>query len=151
MSILFGDVMREGLNLFFFFLGKVFFLVGIVLIVVELVGFMRILVEMEVLRVLRVFIFIFVFIYCYFDFFVEEIIRMKWVFDFRVFGVGRVEYYRKFVFFFGEVFVRVYLRSGRVYRVMFVRGFGEFLVFEELRLIFGMVVLMVFVVGGLIL
>lgn len=151
MSTPFGDVTREGLNSFFLLLGKAFLSAGTALIVVESVGFTRILAEMEALRVPRVLILTLAFTYRYLDLFVEETTRMKRALDSRAFGVGRAEYYRKLASLFGEVFVRAYLRSGRVYRAMLARGFGEFPVFEEPRPTPGTVVLMALAAGGLIL
>ncbi|WP_367884479.1 energy-coupling factor transporter transmembrane protein EcfT [Thermococcus sp. JCM 11816] len=145
----FGDVTREGVSLFFLLLGKAFLSAGTALIVVESAGFTRILAEMEALRVPRVLILTLAFTYRYIDLFVEETTRMKRALDSRAFGVGRAEYYRKLASLFGEVFVRAYLRSGRVYRAMLARGgFGEFPVFEEPRPTPGTVVLMALAAGG---
>lgn len=151
LSTPFGDVTREGVSSFFLLLGKAFLSAGTTLVVVESVGFTRILAEMEALRIPRVLILTLAFTYRYLDLFAEETIRMKRALDSRTFGVGKVEYYRKLASLFTEVFVRAYLRSGRVYGAMLARGFGEFPVLEEPRLTSRTAVLMVLAAGGLIL
>ncbi|WP_258084802.1 energy-coupling factor transporter transmembrane component T family protein [Thermococcus thermotolerans] len=128
-----GPITHEGIYSFFMLLGKAFLSAGTALVVTNSVGFSRILAEMEALRFPRILTLTLAFTYRYLDLFTDEATRMKRALDSRAFGVGKGEYYRKLGSLIGEVFVRAYLRNGRIYRAMLARGFGEFPSLEEPR------------------
>lgn len=128
-----GEVTREGVYSFFMLLGKAFLSSSTVVIVSSSVGFSRILAEMEALKVPRILVLTMAFTYRYLDLFKEESFRIKKALDSRAFGIGKVEYYRMLGALMGEIFVRAYLRSGRIYNAMLSRGFGEFPKFERVR------------------
>lgn len=126
-----GPITHEGVYSFFTLLGKAFLSAGTAMVVTSSVGFSRILAEMKALRFPRILTLTLAFTYRYLDLFADEAVRMKRALDSRAFGVGRREYYRKLGSLLGEVFVRAYLRNGRIYRAMLSRGFGEFPSLEE--------------------
>ncbi|QDA30931.1 cobalt ABC transporter permease [Thermococcus indicus] len=128
-----GPITHEGIYSFFMLLGKAFLSAGTALVVTNSVGFSRILAEMEALRFPQILTLTLAFTYRYLDLFTDEATRMKRALDSRAFGVGKGEYYRKLGSLIGEVFVRAYLRNGRIYKSMLARGFGEFPSLEEPR------------------
>ncbi|ASJ13499.1 energy-coupling factor transporter transmembrane component T family protein [Thermococcus thioreducens] len=146
-----GPITHEGIYSFFMLLGKAFLSAGAALVVTNSVGFSRILAEMEALRFPRILTLTLAFTYRYLDLFVDETTRMKRAVDSRAFGVGRKEYYRKLGSLIGEVFVRAYLRNGRIYRAMLARGFGEFPSLEEPRPNAKTATLALLALGGLLL
>ncbi|ANF22972.1 energy-coupling factor transporter transmembrane component T family protein [Thermococcus piezophilus] len=145
-----GSITHEGLYLFFLLLGKAFLSAGTAVVITSSVGFSRILAEMETLKFPRMLILTLAFTYRYLDLFAEEAERMKRALDSRAFGIGRKEYYRKLGALIGEIFVRAYLRNGRIYKAMLSRGFGEFPRLEEPRPNFSIGLLMLLAIGGLL-
>ncbi|NJE30696.1 cobalt ABC transporter permease [Thermococcus sp. 18S1] len=145
-----GPITHEGIYSFFMLLGKAFLSAGTALVVTNSVGFSRILAEMEALRFPRILTLTLAFTYRYLDLFTDEATRMKRALDSRAFGVGKREYYRKLGSLIGEVFVRAYLRNGRIYRAMLARGFGEFPSLEEPRPNVQTAVLALLALGGLL-
>lgn len=145
-----GPITHEGVYSFFMLLGKAFLSAGTAVVVTSSVGFSRILAEMEALRFPRILTLTLAFTYRYLDLFTDEATRMKRALDSRAFGVGKGEYYRKLGSLIGEVFVRAYLRNGRIYRAMLARGFGEFPALEEPRPNVQTAVLALLALGGLL-
>ncbi|AEH24390.1 ABC-type cobalt transport system, CbiQ permease component [Pyrococcus yayanosii CH1] len=121
-----GPITHEGVRSFLLLLGKAFLSSGATVVIVNSVGFSRILAEMEALKFSNIITLTLAFTYRYLDVFIGEAMRMKRALDSRAFGIGRLEYYRKLGALIGEVFVRAYMRSERVYWAMLSRGFGEF-------------------------
>ncbi|CAD5243748.1 energy-coupling factor transporter transmembrane component T family protein [Thermococcus camini] len=145
-----GPITHEGFHSFFMLLGKAFLSAGTAVVVTSSVGFSRILAEMEALRFPRILTLTLAFTYRYLDLFTDEATRMKRALDSRAFGVGKGEYYRKLGSLIGEVFVRAYLRNGRIYRAMLARGFGEFPSLEEPRPNAKTTMLALLALGGLL-
>ena len=147
----FGPITYEGLHSFFLLLGKAFLSAGTAVVIVNSVGFSRVLGEMERLRLPRILTLTLAFTYRYVDLFIEEAVRMKRALDSRAFGVGKTEYYRRLGSMLGEIFVRAYLRNGRIYSAMLSRGFGEFPKTEERGLSLQTALLIVLAAGGMLL
>nr|WP_255453644.1 energy-coupling factor transporter transmembrane component T [Thermococcus sp. JdF3] len=146
----FGPITHEGVYSFFLLLGKAFLSAGTAVVITSSVGFSRILAEMEALRFPRILVLTLAFTYRYLDLFVDETTRMKRALDSRAFGIGKREYYRKLGSLIGEIFLRTYLRNGRIYRAMLSRGFGEFPRVEEPKPSIHTVLLSVLALGGLL-
>ncbi|CAI1491892.1 ABC-type cobalt transport system, permease component CbiQ-related transporters [Thermococcus nautili] len=146
----FGPVTVEGVSSFFMLLCKAFLSAGTVVVITDSVGFSRLLAEMRALGFPRVLVLTLAFTYRYMDLLVDETRRMKRALDSRAFGVGKREYYRMLGSLMGEVLLRAYLRSGRVYRAMLSRGFGEFPSMDEPRPNLQTAVLAVLALGGLL-
>lgn len=145
-----GPITHEGVGSFLMLLGKAFLSAGTAVVVVNSAGFSRILAEMKRLRFPRVLVLTLAFTYRYLDLFAREAVRMKRALDSRAFGVGRMEYYRRLGSLIGEVFVRAYLRNGRIHRAMLSRGFGEFPALEEPGPSFQTLALVLLSLGGLL-
>lgn len=126
-----GAITREGLSTFLLLLSKAFLSSAMVVVVSNSLGFPLLLAEMERLHFPGVFILTVAFTYRYIDLFAEEASRMRRALESRAVGVGRLEYYRLLASLIGEIFVRAYRRSGRVYAAMLSRGYGEFPRFEN--------------------
>ncbi|AFL94673.1 cobalt ABC transporter permease 1, CbiQ [Thermococcus cleftensis] len=146
-----GPITHEGIHSFFMLLGKAFLSAGTAVVVTSSVGFSRILAEMEALRFPRILTLTLAFTYRYLDIFVDEATRMKRALDSRAFGIGKKEYYKKLGSLIGEIFVRAYLRNGRIYRAMLARGFGEFPHLEEPKPSVWTATLALLALGGLLL
>lgn len=142
-----GAITWEGVYTFFLLLGKAFLSSAMVVVISNSLGFSTLLAEMEWLRFPRVLILTLAFTYRYLDLFADEARRMRRALESRAFGLGRREYYRLLASLIGEIFVRSYRRSGRVYMAMISRGYGEFPRFENGPSITPVVALLLLLLG----
>ncbi|WP_341480967.1 energy-coupling factor transporter transmembrane component T [Thermococcus argininiproducens] len=121
-----GNITYEGMHRFLFLVGKAFLSASAVIIVSNSLGFSYLLGEMETLRFPRILVLTLAFTYRYLELFKEEATRMKRALDSRAIGIKKREYYKKLGALIGEIFVRAYIRSIKIYWAMLSRGFGEF-------------------------
>ncbi|ASJ17377.1 cobalt ABC transporter permease [Thermococcus chitonophagus] len=121
-----GLITREGVYRFFLLLGKAYLSSSTVVVIVSSIGFPTIIAEMEKLRIPRILTLTLMFTYRYIDLLIEEAERMKKALDSRCISVGRLEYYKMLGSLIGELLVRAYYRSVRIYWAMLSRNFETF-------------------------
>ncbi|AEC52392.1 ABC-type cobalt transport system, CbiQ permease component [Pyrococcus sp. NA2] len=148
-QILNTPITYEGVYRFSMLLGKALLSAGAMVVIIDRVGFLKIVNEMKRVKVPRILLLTVIFTYRYLELIIEEAQRVKMALDSRGFNLRKLEYYRMLASIIAEILTRAYFRSERVYLAMLSRGFGNFPDIEMESQTVSIIILTALALGGL--